>query len=118
MYARRHLGRISGRHRPSTHVHVHVHVHVLQTTNVASTAIGPLLIGAAHDSLGAYSPILLCIAVLTVLLGLLGALFLRTPRRLVESSQVESSQVESSLVKASRVEAPMRTATELAQVPN
>ena len=65
-YGRRHLGSIQG---------------LLQTTNVASTAIGPLIIGVAHDACHRYSPILLSIAAINIFIGALGALLLRTPQR-------------------------------------
>jgi MFS family permease len=50
-FGRAHLGAIQG---------------VAATTNVAATAIGPLIFGTLHDALGSYSPILLGIALLTV----------------------------------------------------
>ena len=65
-FGRRHLGAIQG---------------VASTTNVAATAIGPLLFGVLHDRLGTYSPILLGIAALTAVCALLAAAFLRQPVR-------------------------------------
>ena len=65
-FGRRHLGSIQG---------------LLSTSNVASTAFGPLLIGVAHDLCENYSPIILTIAALNLFVGALGALFLRVPRR-------------------------------------
>ena len=65
-FGRAHLGSIQG---------------VLQTTNVASTGLGPLIIGLAHDASGSYSPILIGLASTMCVLGALGTLFLKTPRR-------------------------------------
>ena len=65
-FGRRHLGSISG---------------VLQTTNVASTAVGPLVVGMSHDALGSYSPIILVIACVYVTIGSVGGLLLQRPRR-------------------------------------
>ena len=65
-FGRLHLGAIQG---------------LLQTSNVASTAVGPLIIGVAHDLGRDYSPILLAIAAVNIFIGALGALFLRAPKR-------------------------------------
>ena len=65
-FGRRHLGSIQG---------------VLQTTNVASTAVGPLIVGITHDQCRDYTPILLTIGGVNILLGAVGALFLRVPKR-------------------------------------
>lgn len=65
-FGRPHLGSIQG---------------LLQTSNVASTAVGPLIVGVAHDALGDYSPIVLAIGGINICLGAAGALFLRVPSR-------------------------------------
>lgn len=70
-FGRRHLGAIQG---------------VLQTTNVASTAIGPLVVGAAHDLTQSYSRVLLVIAVVTTAFGVFAALLLRKPARRGEAA--------------------------------
>lgn len=65
-FGRAHLGAIQG---------------VLQTTNVAATAVGPLIIGVAHDGGASYSAILLGIAATTAAVGAISSVALRTPRR-------------------------------------
>ena len=65
-FGRAHLGAIQG---------------VLQTTNVAATAVGPLIIGLAHDGGASYSTILLSIAATTAFVGAISSLGLRTPQR-------------------------------------
>ena len=76
---------------------------VLQTTNVAATAVGPLIIGVAHDAGASYSAILRSIAATTALVGVVCCLGLRTPQRRaappsspsVSHSQELSESVES-----------------------
>ena len=65
-FGRAHLGAIQG---------------VLQTTNVAATAVGPLVIGVAHDAGASYSTILRCIAATTAVVGAISSMGLRTPQR-------------------------------------
>ena len=65
-FGRAHLGAIQG---------------VLQTTNVAATAVGPLVLGVAHDAGASYSAILRSIAATTALVGVICCLGLRTPQR-------------------------------------
>jgi hypothetical protein len=65
-FGRRHLGSIQG---------------VLQTSNVASTAIGPLIIGGAHELSGQYDAILLTLAAMYAIGSVVIYLFLRTPKR-------------------------------------
>ena len=65
-FGRAHLGAIQG---------------VLQTTNVASTAVGPLVIGVAHDAGASYSSVLLGIAVATACFGVVSLLLLQAPQR-------------------------------------
>ena len=79
-FGRRHLGSIQG---------------CLQTTNVAATGLGPLIIGGVHDlihcrpiphtaledSCSKYSLILIGLAAASGVAGGLSACFLRTPRR-------------------------------------
>lgn len=65
-FGRAHLGAIQG---------------VLQTTNVASTAVGPLVIGVAHDAGATYASVLLGIAVTTACFGVTSLLVLHAPHR-------------------------------------
>jgi hypothetical protein len=53
----------------------------LQTTNVAATAVGPLIIGVAHDGGASYSTILRSIAATTAVVGAISCMGLRTPQR-------------------------------------
>ena len=76
-FGRRYLGSIQG---------------LLSTSNVASTAFGPLIIGVAHDLCKNYSPIILTIAALNLFVGALGALFLRVPRR--QRTSAEEADME------------------------
>eukprot|EP00965_Chrysotila_dentata_P020751 686678-Pleurochrysis_carterae.AAC.4 len=64
-FGRAHLGAIAG---------------ALQTTNVAATAIGPLLLGAIHDATASYALATRAMAVSMLLFSVL-ALALRVPRR-------------------------------------
>ena len=73
-FGRAHLGAIQG---------------VLQTTNVASTAVGPLVIGVAHDAGTSYSSVLLCIAVVTAIFGAVSILVLQAPQRPARASRAE-----------------------------
>lgn len=70
-FGRAHLGSIQG---------------LLQTSNVASTAVGPLIVGIVHDQCRDYSPIVLAIGIINILVGAVGALFLRAPTRSSEDN--------------------------------
>ena len=48
---------------------------------MAATAVGPLIIGVAHDAGASYSAILRSIAATTALVGVICCLGLRTPQR-------------------------------------
>ena len=62
---------------------------MLQTTNVASTAVGPLVIGVAHDAGASYSSVLLGIAVATACFGAVSLLVLQAPQRPARASLAE-----------------------------
>jgi MFS family permease len=63
-YGREHMGRIQG---------------VQSSLTMAGTALGPLLLGLGHDYWGAYSPVLIRLAVLPAVLSVLVFCFLKKP---------------------------------------
>ena len=84
-YGRRHLGAIQG---------------LLQTTNVASTAVGPLIVGVAHDVLGTYRPIVRTIAALYLAMGTVGAALLETPQRKSRATEAAGAAEAASAAEA------------------
>ena len=79
-FGRKHIGQIGG---------------VLQSLNMASTAIGPLMVGSAKDLFGNYAGTLRTISLVTATYGLL-ALALTEPKRAVrnESAARKYSQLD------------------------
>ena len=65
-FGRAHIGSIQG---------------ALQTSNVAATALGPLIVGFTHELFGQYSTVLLSVAVVNLLNGVIVILCLRTPSK-------------------------------------